>query len=634
MEGILAPGSLDLMIQNLREQDTGVYNCSATYAGNQQLKAGVLVEAFMDIDFGDTPTHQTPLLGTEAKIRCTPVAKPAPQVDWLKDLVPLTNDENHVIQQDGILIKKVTEADEGVYKCRARVPSLGSIDFKYIQVEVYVPPKINIVPEDAKGVELDSVTFNCGAVGKPAPKYSWVNRDGEVLDNKEGYYVDKDNGILTIVSLKPEHTGNYRCTAENDAGQDFAEADLLVLTKPKVEQYLNITNSVDDEAEMRCVATGDPMPEIIFQKETNVEPFYNGINHDDRIEVQQTTDDQGRRVGIMRIRGVMRSDDGLYTCTANSEGGVTQAWGHITVEYKPTFENQHISEVWSWEQEPVNLTCLATSIPNATFQWYFRNVEIKSQDTNFEVLERGPLGVLKVRPSQPYYGTYTCQATNKLGSERYDLQLKEAHVPGPVSSVKVEKKTATTITWGIVDPLDNGGLPIQSFIVQWRVRDMNWVDAQSKQWTKGSSYTLDGLTLQEHYIFRFAAKNEAGIGEWGGEKAEEMPKRAAPEEPLIFNADSPVVELPYTNKYTLQWQVPLDNGEPIDFFQIMYYQVRNTSGKWESTGKKGTEESKYPSASSYTIDNLRPGTHYKIELRAHNEIGYSTPAEAIIKTAE
>ena len=54
-----------------------------------------------------------------------------------------------------------------------------------------------------------------------------------------------------------------------------------------------------------------------------------------------------------------------------------------------------------------------------------------------------------------------------------------------------------------------------------------------------------------------------------------MPKRAAPEEPLIFNADSPVIENPYKDEYVLQWKVPLDNGQPIEYFSIVYYQVKS-----------------------------------------------------------
>lgn len=633
MEGIGGPGKLDLMINKLQEKDTGIYNCTAIYAGNQKLSAELMVEAFLDIDFGDTPVHQTPFIGTESKIRCTPVAKPAPRVDWLKDSIPLRNDDNHIIQQDGVLIKKVTEADEGIYRCRARVPEIGSIDYRDIQVEVYVPPQINIAPENVTGVEKETVTFKCGANGKPLPVYSWVNKDNEPLEDREGYFVDPEKGVLTIMELKPELGGTYRCTAKNPAGEDTAKANLLVLTKPKVETFLNITQAVDLNAEMRCVATGSPLPKIVFKKESNDDSFQDGINVDDRIEVEQAEDEEGRRVGILKIRGVHRSDDGLYTCTANSEGGVTQVWGHITVEFPPTFEEEVKTEEWTWEQAPVNLTCLATAIPNATIQWYFRNEEISALDENLKILSYGPLGVLNINPSQSYYGTYTCEATNKLGRAEHNLELKEAHVPGPVSGAEVLKKSATTITWNILDPASNGGLPIQSYIVEYWLRNSGIETAKTKIWTKGSTYTLESLQPLETYIFRFAAKNEAGRGEWSGDKVEEMPKRAAPEEPWIYNSDSPVIENPYKDEYKLQWSVPLDNGEPIDHFSILYFQVHNSSGKWVNVGEKLSDKSKYPGPTEFTIKDLDPDTHYKIELRAHNEIGYSTPAEIVIKTA-
>ncbi|XP_064081205.1 fasciclin-2-like isoform X3 [Macrobrachium nipponense] len=633
MEGIGGPGKLDLMINKLQEKDTGIYNCTAIYAGNQKLSAELMVEAFLDIDFGDTPGHQTPFIGTESKIRCTPVAKPAPRVDWLKDSIPLRNDDNHIIQQDGVLIKKVTEADEGIYRCRARVPEIGSIDYRDIQVEVYVPPQINIAPENVTGVEKETVTFKCGANGKPQPVYSWVNKDNEPLEDREGYFVDPEKGVLTIMELKPELGGTYRCTAKNPAGEDTAKANLLVLTKPKVETFLNITQAVDLNAEMRCVATGSPLPKIIFKKESNEDSFQDGINVDDRIEIEQAEDEEGRRVGILKIRGVHRSDDGLYTCTAKSEGGTTQVWGHITVEFPPTFEEEVKTEEWTWEQAPVNLTCLATAIPNATIQWYFRNVEISALDENLKILSYGPLGVLNINPSQSYYGTYTCEATNKLGRAEHNLELREAHVPGPVSGAEILKKSATTITWNILDPASNGGLPIQSYIVEYWLRNSGIETAKTKIWTKGSTYTLESLQPLETYIFRFAAKNEAGRGEWSGDKVEEMPKRAAPEEPWIYNSDSLVVENPYKDEYKLQWSVPLDNGEPIDHFSILYFQVHNTSGKWINVGEKLSDKSKYPGPTEFTIKDLDPDTHYKIELRAHNEIGYSTPAEIVIKTA-
>jgi hypothetical protein len=43
---------------------------------------------------------------------------------------------------------------------------------------------------------------------------------------------------------------------------------------------------------------------------------------------------------------------------AENEGGRFFKSGHITVEFKPTFEDQPMTKEWSWDQRPVNLTCI------------------------------------------------------------------------------------------------------------------------------------------------------------------------------------------------------------------------------------------------------------------------------------
>ncbi len=46
--------------------------------------------------------------------------------------------------------------------------------------------------------------------------------------------------------------------------------------------------------------------------------------------------------------------------------------GHLTVEFKPNFDYPptRMTDAWSWEGRPANLTCLAEAIPNATIAWY------------------------------------------------------------------------------------------------------------------------------------------------------------------------------------------------------------------------------------------------------------------------
>ncbi|CAL4177872.1 unnamed protein product, partial [Meganyctiphanes norvegica] len=273
-------------------------------------------------------------------------------------------------------------------------------------------------------------------------------------------------------------------------------------------------------------------------------------------------------------------------------------------------------------------------ISRRSVQWYLRNEEIQAEDANFQIMSVGPIGTLQVNPvDNSYFGVYTCQATNLLGAHDYDIELKQAEAPGAVSNVKVDKLTATTITWQITDPMNDGGRPIEGYNMEFRLQDSTWDEAQAQFWTKGSEYTVERLVPDSTYIFRFSAKNEVGYGVTGGEQAQTMPKRAAPEEPFIFDLTEGMYESPYPNHYVIQWRVPLDNGEPIDNFQIIHYQMKNESGKLERTEDSTTTEVSYPGDTSYKLEDLMPSTIYKIELRAHNVIGFSQPAEGIIKTA-
>ena len=59
-------------------------------------------------------------------------------------------------------------------------------------------------------------------------------------------------------------------------------------------------------------------------------------------------------------------------CTYNGIFAFTaERLGHLTVEFPPSFVSTPMKEAWSWDARPVNLTCLAEAIPNATITWIF-----------------------------------------------------------------------------------------------------------------------------------------------------------------------------------------------------------------------------------------------------------------------
>ena len=101
------------------------------------------------------------------------------------------------------------------------------------------------------------------------------------------------------------------------------------------------------------------------------------------------------------------------------------------------------------------------------------------------------------------------------------------------------------------------------------------------------------------------------------------------------NVENDVLNLTSPDRYELSWFLPEDNGIPIDFFEVSFYPVTyDTSNmRWERHGNLFRTEIPHPGNVRYLITNLYPNTHHLIEIRAHNQEGYSTSSALVIKTA-
>jgi len=149
-------------------------------------------------------------------------------------------------------------------------------------------------------------------------------------------------------------------------------------------------------------------------------------------------------------------------------------------------------------------------------------------------------------------------------------------------------------------------------------------------------YILEDLEPLMTYTFRFAVKNQVGFSPWSAPQEHRMPKIAAPEEPVfIARMINKVVSSSYHDSYELLWKIPNDNGAHIQRFQIIYYPVRNdTRDGIVSDGVKITVNVDNPTTVKLNLKELKASTLYRVELRAYNEIGYSLPAEILVRTAK
>ena len=145
---------------------------------------------------------------------------------------------------------------------------------------------------------------------------------------------------------------------------------------------------------------------------------------------------------------------------------------------------------------------------------------------------------------------------------------------------------------------------------------------------------LEGLKPQTSYEFRFAARNEVGLGNWGAYHQEITPVRTFPNEPKIITPTGEYDLSRFNTRYELAWLAPADNGEPIDMYRVKYCQIKRVSGDWQLLDDTcRAEDVKTQGRLRHWLKNLSSNTYYKVELMAHNAMGFSKPGSAKFKTA-
>ncbi|XP_050547079.1 fasciclin-2-like isoform X1 [Daktulosphaira vitifoliae] len=636
---LTSDNNLGLIITGLTESDVGTYTCTATYSNSEYLSHSVVVDSFDDITFVNAPTEQYPIAGASYKIQCKVKANPAPLVDWYREDTRIQDSSRFVKETDGLVIQNVTAEDDGIYKCRAIVLDTGNIQDKNIRVEVHIPP--TFVPNQVSQLELvegEMASVQCTANGKPEPKITWIHvpEQRDLSEGSERFSVNKLTGVLNLNKVSRNDNGKFKCVATNAAGTIERLVNVVVLIKPEVLDVTNVSVPLDREARIQCMANGNPLPSIVFRRVGTDVVIKTGIE-DYRISVEHNTV-RDVATATLVIKHLNRTDDGLYTCIASNKGGTSMKNGHLTVEFPPVYASNMVREVWTWNSKPVNLTCISESLPNASITWLLNN-RIVEGDLNVRKFGNGPYSDLQVTPvDQRYYGVYSCLTKNIHGENNALITLREAHRPGRVSQAKFEVVTATTISFGFIGPTDTGGLKIKAYAVQYKEVLQNWDEGRNKSWPVDTPYILEGLSAQRTYQFRFAAINDVGTSDWGTVEQRTMPKRSAPEEPkILYSKDlytDDYINSPYGNSYEVNWKIPADNGEFIDYYSVTYCVIEKINTVW--TQKKEscrTEDIRSQDRTSFLMDSLNADTFYKVEIRAHNEIGYSVPSELVFKTA-
>ncbi|XP_060630493.2 hemicentin-1 isoform X1 [Anolis sagrei] len=413
-------GSL-LSISGALASDIGKYTCVATNLAGEEDKifnVNVYVPPVITNN-KDEPEALTAVLDTSVNIECQAVGTPPPQINWLKNGLPLSISSHIRLLSAGHVLRivRMQIADVGMYTCVAS--NRAGVDNKHYSLHVYVPPNIDNSgrSEEITVVQGNPASLVCLADGTPTPQIAWL-KDGQPLNLGSRMTLENQQMGLHIAKTEPDDTGSYTCIASNEAGEDNKHFTLKILEPPCIngsghpEEILIVINN---PLELFCITDGIPVPQITWMK--------------DGWPLLQTDDTHILRGGeILRISSVQVEDTGRYTCLASNPAGDDDKEYLVRVHVPPNIAGssnpQNLSVL---QNRQIILECKSDAVPPPTIAW-LKDGEILQATPRVRVLSGGRyLQINNADLSDK--ANYTCVASNIVGQMKKEFVLSVHVVP-------------------------------------------------------------------------------------------------------------------------------------------------------------------------------------------------------------
>uniref|UniRef100_A0A3P9HWP7 Neural cell adhesion molecule 1b n=1 Tax=Oryzias latipes TaxID=8090 RepID=A0A3P9HWP7_ORYLA len=590
--------SSTLTLYKAGNENAGTYKCVAT-SGDKQAESTVNVKIFQKITFTNAPSPQEFTVGDVANLVCDVVSSPSPTVLWKYKGTKIQMEKDvrfKILSNNHLQIHGIKKTDEGLYTCEARLMARGEIDLRVIKVIVNVRPTVRILQSELNATADvgQPAKMTCAVDGFPEPMVTWT-RNGVDLEAGEKYSFNEDGSEITIMDVTKLDEGEYTCIAKNKAGKDDKELSLRVFVKPKITYIMNQTSSeMEEQVTLTCEASGDPTPTISWSSGDH--------SPDGNVVVRSDA-----RVSSLTLKYVKYTDAGQYLCTARSAIGEDDQRAYLEVRYTPKISGT--VAVYTWERNPVNITCEVKAFPSdVSTVWLRDGLQLPNSNTsNIKIFRTPTSSYLQVTPEyESDFGSYNCTASNEMGTESKEFLLIQAEVPSVPSIVEV-RPFSTTALIQYEEPESTGGVPVLKYKAMWRMKGKD----------SSNEVTITGLKPETSYELKLTAIN--GKGESERSLAEFFKTQP------VRNPNPPKLEgtlQPKGNSLKVSWTKQDDGGSP-----ILHYLVRYKPVNWKP-------EIRQPSDSEYVVlRGLKWDTEYNIYVVAENEKGKSTPATMSFKTS-
>uniref|UniRef100_A0A9J7XWL2 B-cell receptor CD22 n=1 Tax=Cyprinus carpio carpio TaxID=630221 RepID=A0A9J7XWL2_CYPCA len=303
---------------------------------------------------------------------------------------------------------KVTWKDDNrTLSCRP-ANSEDSCQIRNFTLSVEYAPKetkATVSSEDVK--EGDSVPLSCSSTGHPDVNFTWFKKEKTEKAQMSN---------LTLISVKPEDSGEYYCKAENKHGAK--ESNIIKIDVKYAPQNVTVQSLVN----LEDLKEGDKLTLKCSVQKSN--PTVNQFTWYKNSQVQSETSE------TFIIRNVTAEDKGSYHCQADN--GINTAKSdnlNVSVKYSP--RNINIEGVTSVKVgTPLTLTCSADANPLPHMYTWKHKPALSSVPLP---IKTGQLNIENV--TIQHAGQYTCDVTNTIGTRSNTIKVDVLYPPFNLSLI-------------------------------------------------------------------------------------------------------------------------------------------------------------------------------------------------------
>ncbi|XP_036975129.1 neural cell adhesion molecule 1a isoform X7 [Acanthopagrus latus] len=348
--------------------------------------------------------------------------------------------------------------------------------------------QVEITPTQGEISVGDSKFFLCEVVGD-AKDIDWYAPSGEkILPNRPDIFVsrsDETTSTLTIYHANVDSAGIYKCVAKNGDKEAQATVQVKIFQKITFESAPSPQEfNEGDDADIVCDVVSSPPPTIIWKHKGS------------RIQVAKDVRYKIMDNGHLQIRGIKKTDEGMYNCEARvmARGEIDFRMIKVVVNVLPTIRARQ-SDVNATADigSSALLACDADGFPEPTVTWAHNNVVLETGD-KYSLNEDGSELVIK-DVKKVDEGDYTCIAKNKAGEKAEEVSLNVFVQP---KITYLNNQTASEFEEQVTLTCEASGDPTPT--ISWSFENRVFSEGEQASWTRPDKYeSLDrNIVVRSH----------------------------------------------------------------------------------------------------------------------------------------